>query len=109
MSQAQGIADTDEQIAAVLSAALLQGDNTAFLNAAKAAAWERLISQVAARLGQPRPHVARMLGGDAPVTLEVAMRLMTELKMKVQVEPVMGVQVNNTQATASPVAYVRKF
>lgn len=97
--------DTDEQLVSLLETALVKGDSDLFLSTARALAWARIVSQVALRTGMPRQQVSAMLDGTSPLTLDVAMRLVNELHMQVNVVPRQGVK---APKESEPI-YVRHF
>lgn len=79
--------DTEDEFAAFVSDALMRGDSGMLLDALKALAWSRFISQMVPVTGVARSQLAPMLQGQAPLTLDVAMRLLSELKLTVSVSP----------------------
>lgn len=117
MDEPQVQPDHDEHMAAQLEAALSKGDSALFLETAKAAAWARVVSQVSARLGLPRQQVANMLNGDSALTMNVAMRLISELQMRVGVSSRQNVKPASLAPAPAPAptsppepaAYVRRF
>ena len=86
---------------------LIQGDN---LDALKALAWSRFIGQMVMATGITRAQLTPMLQGQAPLTLDVAMRLLSELKLTVSVSPSARKDVPAPPLPAEGGAvYVRRF
>lgn len=78
---------TDEQIASYLSEALARGESTRLLYALKNVAWARLLSQLAHKLGIPRPQIVAMMNGEAPLTMDFVVRLLAEFQVKLSASP----------------------
>lgn len=79
--------DTEDEFAVFVSDALMRGDSVMLLDALKALAWSRFISQMVPATGMAHSQLAPMLQGHAPLTLDVAMKLLCELKLTVSVSP----------------------
>jgi len=79
--------DTEEGIATFLSEVLANGDSARLVEALKAVAWARVISHLALKLGMPRPHIAQMMAGAAPLTMDVMAPLLAEFRVKLAVTP----------------------
>ncbi len=102
--------DTEEELAAFVSDALMRGDSVLLLEALKALAWSRFIAQMVAATGVSRGQLAPMLQGQTPLTLDVAMRLLSELKLTVSVSPSARKDVPAPPLPAEGGAvYVRRF
>lgn len=106
--------DTEEDVAIVVSDALSRGDSALLLEALKALAWTRFITQLSATMGLSRAQLAPMLQGQTPLTLDVAMRLLGELKLTVSVspsarKPAVVPMAPERPIDASGAAYVRRF
>lgn len=106
--------DTEDDIAALVSDALSRGDSAVLLDALRSLAWARFVNQLSANTGISRAQLGPMLHGQTPLTLDVAMRLLSELKLSVSVSttprPPSGRAVPAERTIdAGGAAYVRRF
>lgn len=106
--------DTEDDIAALVSDALSRGDSAVLLDALRSLAWARFINQLSTSTGIARAQLSPMLQGQAPLTLDVAMRLLGELQLSVTVSPAARVHANTMVPTertidAGGAVYVRRF
>lgn len=80
--------DTDDQIAASLTAVLLTGDSQLLAEAVRAVAWSKVVTQLAQQLHVTTREMRDMLAGKVPFTLNVLLPLLKEYGVMLVAEPV---------------------
>jgi len=80
--------DTDDQIAASLTAVLLTGDSQLLAEAVRAVAWSRLVNQLAQQMNVSVREMRDMLAGKQAFSLNVLLPLLKEYGVMLVAEPV---------------------